>query len=802
MQDEQQRPERAQASATTSQEALHSTLTAANEPTQASVQDQAPGSEERKGLVATADAQVVDADDDPGKTAKMRVILPAKLPTHSRAAAAQRLSNLPLKAPRGVYYPVAHLLPLAPGWRTKRHIKRKGLRESNERFNEAERKGSRWGFMPLAIIFMAFLVVAASSITLYTALYNSTEQLYGSKVTTLPDILPKDNLKMYDDQGQMIYQMIDDGVQTSVPYSQLSPTLMHATIAIEDQYFWSNPGYDITGIVRAALDDITAHDTVSGASTITQQLIKNTILGQQRTAIRKLQEILLAPDVTRYYTKEQIITMYLNTIYYGDQAYGADAAAQIYFGLEDKPNLPAVKQLDLAQSAMLAGLPQNGDYYNPWLHKDRALNRMKDVLHNMNVQNYITHAQELQAIAEAEQEDFLKPMQVHNDLAVHYSAYTLRELMDKLHLKAGDLSRSGLTVMTALDLAKQNQVLKIAQKHIAENAKIHNMSNSAVVVMNPHDGSLLTLVGNINPNDPKSGAFDVASQGLRQPGSSFKPFIYATAFNKGVSPGDHVQDGPLTINMCCGLPAYQPTNYDMKYHGNITYRYALQNSFNIPAVKLLMQTGVDPALQMALNLGITTYAGVPNYTMVLGSLSVHLTDMVSAYSTFANSGKHVTPHAITEVRDSQGKVVYRPDMNAKRVISPQLAYLMANVLSDNNSRTFEFGKCSVLYLYSTSQSQCYAGNPGPIRPAAVKTGTSNDFRDNWTVGWTTDYTVGVWSGNNDNSPMFNVTGVDGAAPIWHDTMQLFEQGHAIRNFTNPGGLARRGNDWYIPQGKH
>ncbi|GHO44215.1 transglycosylase domain-containing protein [Ktedonospora formicarum] len=800
MQDEQQRPERSQVSATTSQESSHSTLTAPESQTQERAEEQSTASEEKKGLIATANEQEVDADYDPGKTAKMRVILPAKLPSYSRAAAAQRLSDQPLKPPRGAYYPVPHLQTMAAGWRTKRHIKRKGLRESNSRFNATERKGT-WSFMPIALSILAVLVVAASSITIYTALYNSTQQRYGDKITTLQDVLPKDNLKIYDNKNHLIYQMTNDGVQNSVKLNEISPDLIHATIAIEDQYFWTNPGYDITGIVRAVLDNLTAGHVVSGASTITQQLIKNSILGQQQTAIRKLQEILLAPDVTRKYTKEQIMTMYLNTIYYGHQAYGADAAAQTYFGLTKKGNRTAAQQLDLAQAAMMAGLPQNGDYFDPWYHHERAMNRMKEVLHNMRMQGYITQNQEIQAFAEAQQPDFLKKAKINNSIAPHFALYTLRELTDKLNLKSNDLPRSGLSIKTTLDLDKQNQILKIAQKHIAENARTHNMSNAAVVVMNQHDGSILTLLGNIDPSNPTNGAFDVASQGFRQPGSSFKPFIYSTAFNQGVSPGDHVQDGPLTIQMCCGLPSYSPTNYDMKYHGNITYRYALQNSFNIPAVKLLMQTGVEPALNMAMNLGITQYQGVPNYTMVLGSLSVHLTDMTTAYATFANNGVKMTPHAIAQVTDSTGKVVYTPNIKGKRIISPQLSYLMSNVLSDNASRTFEFGKCSVLYLYSTSQSACYAGNPGAVRPGAVKTGTSNDFKDNWTMGYTTDYTIGVWAGNNDASPMVNVTGVDGAAPIWHEAMQLFEQGRPIKNFVNPGGLATKGNDLYIPQNK-
>ena len=320
-----------------------------------------------------------------------------------------------------------------------------------------------------------------------------------------------------------------------------------------------------------------------------------------------------------------------------------------------------------------------------------------------------------------------------------------------------------------------------------------------------HTGALRVLLGNVDPGNPRDGQFDVASEGLRQPGSSFKPFIYATAFSEGLSPGMPVMDGPFSIRMCCGLPPYTPHNYDQSYHGLISYRYALQNSFNIPAVKLLTRVGVDNALNTALRMGISTYNGIPNYTMVLGTLGVHLLDEASAYGAFGNGGIHVPVHAVDVALNTQGRVIYRPDTRGKRVISPQVAYMMTNVLSDNAARTFEFGKCSALFLYTNTQSECYAGRPGLIRPAAVKTGTSQDFMDNWTVGYTTDFVVGVWAGNDDNSPMIDVTGVDGAGPIWHQAMLLAEQGLPVRDFVPPSGMVRKTvhypglttTDWYI-----
>jgi penicillin-binding protein 1A len=759
-------------------------------------------SNEEEIPVVSTSADIEGADE---QKATHRPITPAKLPANSRAAAAQRLNDIPLEPVRGVYYEATHHKEHPQGWHFKRHLKRKNLRLSNLRYLQTDQKGTRWGIMPIALSTLAAIVVLASALIAFTALNGATQQRYGQDVTTLQDILPKDNIKLYDAKGTLIYQAVDQGLQTTVPLSKISKNLQNAEIAIEDQNFWNNPGYDITGIVRAALDDLTHKQVVSGASTITQQLIKNAIVGDQVTATRKLQEIILAPDVTRRYTKEQILEMYLNTIYYGEQAYGANAAAFTYFNLHDTATQTAAQQLDIAQAAMLAGIPSSPIARDPYLHPKAAQARMEEVLKQMYLQGYITATERAKAIDEAKQPNFLKRGTIKNTSAPHFVHYALNELAQELHVKVKDLSRSGLIVSTTLDLQLQNQVLKIAQNHIAKLAKAHNMSNAAVVIIDHRNGAIRTLQGNIDPNNPVDGAFDVASQGFRQPGSSFKPFIYATAFDQGISPGTPVLDGPLTIQMCCGLPSYTPQNYDQSFHGLITYRYALQNSFNIPAVKLLMQTGIDPAMKTATDMGITKYEGTPNYTLVLGSLSVHLLDMTAAYGTFATGGIRIPPHAIDTVKDTTGKTIFHFQPIGKRVLSKQAAFMITDVLSDNTSRTFEFGKCSVLYLYSTTQQQCYAGKPGPIRPAAVKTGTSNDFRDNWTVGYTTNYVVGVWAGNNNNEEMKDVTGVDGAAPIWHDSIMLAEKGNPITPFPPPpSGVVKKTvsypglttTDWY------
>src|SRR5215469_7554385 len=745
-------------------------------------------------------------DEKQPSSSPAATLIPAKLPENSRAALAQRLDDRPQRPAVGAYYDVPHRNPYPRGWRTKRYLKRKNLRRSNQLFAATDGFSNKWAMLPLTITSLLVVILITGTLVALVGAAGATQQRYGKDVTTLEDILPKDSLKLYDAHGILIYQMLNQGLQTSVPLSSISPNLLHAQIAIEDQYFWTNPGYDITGIVRAAIDDLTHKGAVQGGSTITQQLIKNTIVGNQDTIIRKLQEIILAPAVTRIYTKQQILTMYLNTTYYGEQAYGADAAAFVYYNLKDTPTKTAASQLDIAQSAMLAGIPSNPSAYDPYLHPKAALNRMKAVLTQMYLQDYITSVQVREAIVEAQQRHFLHHGKIHSNLAPHFANYALNELATTLHVKRTDLARLGLVVSTTLDLQLQNKILKIAQQHIAELARAHNMSNAAVVMIDYHNGAIRVLLGNIDPHNPRYGAFDVASQGYRQSGSSFKPFIYATAFAKGLSPGMPVLDGPLTIQMCCGLPSYTPHNYDQGYHGLLPIRNALQNSFNIPAVKVLLRVGVDNALHTAQKMGITSYVGTPNYTMVLGTLGIHLLDETAAFGVFANGGVRIPPHAIDTVVNTQGRLIYHFASNGERIISKQVAYMMTNVLSDNNARTFEFGKCSALFLYSNTSAQCYAGDPGLIRPAAVKTGTSQDFRDNWTVGYTTDYVMGVWAGNNDNSPMINITGVDGAAPIWHDSLLLAEQGRPAIGFQNPGGLVKRTvsypvgittTDWYL-----
>ncbi len=717
--------------------------------------------------------------------------------------------------------PIRHPLPAKsyPLYSNKRITKhqavlrhrwrRNNLRRSQRQMAHQQRRLAIASVLSTLIPLLLLVVVLGGMLSL-ALLYYTAQQ---SALANIRAFLPDDSLKIYDSQGTLIYELTDHGSQTTVPLHQISQHVIHATIAIEDKDFWTNQGVDFYGIVRAATDDLRSGHIVSGASTITQQLIKRALVGPEVTFDRKLREMILAIGLTHQMSKQDILSLYLNTIYYGEQAYGIEAAAHAYFGLQDQPGRPAASQLDLAQASMLAGLPRSPSQLDPLLNFKAALERQKAVLGQMVAQGYITPQEQLQAEHESQQPGFLKRGS-SPDLAPHFSRYVLQELqtmIDSGVIQAGDLSRSGLSIHTTLNTTLQNQILQVARNHIKKMAS-HHMSNAAVVGIDYHTGAIFTLLGSIDYNNPAiGGQFDVATQGYRQPGSSFKPFVYATAFEKGWSPGTPISDTPLTIPIPGSTePPYSPKNYDGKFWGEMTIRHALQNSRNVPAVRTLQFTGIQDSLKTAQAMGIASYRGTPGYSMVLGGLSIRLLDETSAYGVFANGGVRVPPHAIQSITDQQGKIIYQSQQTpGKQVISPLVAGLITNVLSDDKERQQEFGVCSPLMLYDGPpySPACQSGNTGPVRPAAVKTGTTDDFKDNLTIGYTTDYVIGVWSGNNDGTPMVGVSGVDGAAPIWHDAMLIAERGHPIQGFTLPHGLIRAtvhypagitSTDWYLP----
>ncbi len=689
------------------------------------------------------------------------------------------------------------------------HHVRRNLRQARAHDRQVSQRF--WMTIACTVFAIGFVFFSVTGTGAYATLrfYQDTQTKYIPRVVTLHDLMPLDNLKMYDRHGALIGQLTDQGLHTAVTLNDVAPSLINATIAIEDKNFWTNPGVDIPRIIQAAINDLRSGRVVEGGSTISQQLIKNLVVGKETTIERKLSEAMLTPELNSRYSKRDILEMYLNSIYYGQQAYGIDAAATAYFGLQDKPGKRASSQLSIAQSAMLAGLPQYPYGYDPFQHPQAALLRFQSVIDAMVSQGYITKVQALDAEREARRPNFFK----HPDLvnrAPHFFNFVLGELEQEFHLKRNQLSLSDMQIYTTLDLTLQDRIQKIAQEHIAELKYTHHVTNAAEVLIDYHTGAIISLLGSIDYNDKSiDGQFDVATQSYRQPGSSFKPYVYVDAFQQGASPAQAIDDAPLTIKLPGGNPpTFSPTNYDNKYHGHMTLRCALQNSLNVPAVKVLQHVGIDNAMSMAHTMGINSYEGYAGYSLVLGGLGVRLIDHTSAYGTFANGGMHVPYYGVEKVVISRThETIQHQRDSGTQAISPQLAYMMTDVLSDNQSRLPEFFDCNPLQLYSNSQADCWYGNRGTVRPAAAKTGTTNDFRDNWTVGYTTDYVMGVWAGNDDNTPMFDVTGVQGAAPIWHDSMLVAEQGHPVHDFSNPGGLERqtvtypdgvKTTDWFLP----
>ncbi len=595
---------------------------------------------------------------------------------------------------------------------------------------------------------------------------------------------------IYDRNGKLLYELYDHqnghGRRTYVNYTDISPMLVNATVAAEDHTFWENSGVDIQGTLRAAITNLQNQTVVEGGSTITQQLVKNQLfLSQPRSLQIKGEEAILAYGLTKQYPKWKIIEMYLNTVYYGDLNYGVEAAAQDFFNIQPKCTnrscKPATAQLDLAQASLLAGLPQSPSYYNPVYNKSTALDRQKTVLESMVSLNMITEGQAVQAEAEMAKVSFKSYASTKGIQAPHFVRYVIDQVLVPL-IGAQNLYNGGYNIYTTLDLNLEKKVEQIAYDHLYKplydpylgsygplNVQ-NNVNNAAVMVMNPFNGEILAMDGSANYNNksPQVRGQYNAALALRQPGSSFKPIVYATAFEMGWYPAMIIPDHKTVFpSQVSGNPPayYSPQNYDGTFHSGfpMTVRNAIANSFNIPAIDALEFAGIPNVLNTAARLGLTEVAsrspGSFGPSLALGTSEVSLLHLTSAFATFANQGVHVPPTSILEITDSQGYPLYTYNAahpQGVRAIRADVAFLMSSILSDKKSRYHEFGP----------------GNPLELdRPAAAKTGTTQSFRDNWTLGYTPYLTVGVWAGNSDNSTMNNIIGITGAGPIWHDVME-------------------------------
>ncbi len=627
------------------------------------------------------------------------------------------------------------------------------------------------GWMTLIVRIAAVgIVVAAALFLYYSRGLPDPNKLLERNVPESTKILARD--------GSLLYEIHGEIKRTQVTLDQISPFLPQATIAIEDKDFYRHKGISVTGIARSALIDLITLHKSQGASTITQQLVKNAILTKDKSWDRKIREAILAVALDARYSKNEILQMYLNEIPYGRNAYGVEAAAQSYFG---KP----AKDLDLAESAYLASLPQATTYYNPYgSHRDALDARKNTVLTKMREQGYITADQEQKA--KAEKVDFKQT--TTGIIAPHFVMYVQDYLAERYGEKT--LEEGGLKVTTTLDPKLQQIAEQAVKDNMDKDATKYNAHNAALVAIDPKTGQILAMVGSKDYfGDPEPAGctpgknclfepnFNVADS-ERQPGSSFKPYVYVTAFKKDFkySPASLLMDVTTDFGTYGGKD-YTPHNYNGQSYGPVSMRKALAGSLNVPAVKTLALVGVDNATQTAHDLGITSPLQDCGLSLVLGGCEVKLVDHVSAFSAIANEGLRNDKTAILKVEDRNGKALEEYQDNPHQVLDPQAAYELISIMTDNNARSYIFGSNSPLIL--------------PDRVVAAKTGTTQNWHDGWTVGFTPSLAAGVWAGNNDGTLLKK--GADGvfvAAPIWNEFMKNALKGTPAEEFKVPDGIQK------------
>lgn len=642
----------------------------------------------------------------------------------------------------------------------KRGGNKKGEKKSKKRFTLSDarpvRTKSFWRkLLPFGLSLLPFLLVAGLFAYILRDL-PSPKKLgaYDIPLAT----------KIYDRNGILLYDIFADENRTPVPLSEIPKSLQQATVSVEDKDFYHHRGVNpIGGILRAMIATITGRQ-LQGGSTITQQLVKSALLTPERSVTRKIREIVLAYWVEYLYPKDKILELYLNQVPYGGTAWGIESAAEKYFG---KP----VKDLDLAESALLAGLPQAPTLYSPGgAHPELAVQRQAEVLKRMVEDGYITAAQSDQAKKEP-----LHFIRQSNIRAPHFVMYVKNELVNTYGERM--VERGGLKVYTTLDLNLQQYAEATVASEVAELNPLR-VGNGAALITHPATGEILAMVGSTDYFSTPSGSFNVTTA-LRQPGSSIKPINYAIGIEKKiVTPATMFLDIPTCFTVK-NQPLYCPKNYDGQFHGPIQLRFALGNSLNIPAVKMLYLNTVSDMVASASAFGLSTFTDPSRYglSLTLGGGEVRMTDMATAFGIFANAGIKKPVFGIRKVIDKNGSTLYENrdsnlDKNVPsqllltgdRIISAETSFLISHILLDNNAREIEFGSRSALVI--------------PGHAVSVKTGTTDDLRDNWTIGFTPQFLVATWVGNNDNSPMNPslVSGITGAAPIWNALMSFVLSG--------------------------
>lgn len=641
----------------------------------------------------------------------------------------------------------------------------------------------------VVVALMLFVGIASA----FTA-YNQLAQSLKPRLEAVAEHDSFETTRIYDRNNVLLYEFVDAGQRTQISLEDVSSVLISATVAIEDQTFFENRGVDYMGIAKALFRSLRAGEETGGASTITQQLVRGVILTNEELAHenryqRKVVEILLAEELTRQYSKEEILELYLNEIYYGNMAYGIEAASDVYFGI------PA-KELNLAQASLLAGLPQLPSLYDPinhleggklpgirfedgWLSNDYELpagtsapkRRQAAVLTQMVRQGIITDQEARAAAAQ----DLVFADQIVPLNAPHFVFY-VRKLLEENPNFGQQFASQGLSIYTTLDLELQNMAQTKAKERILE-LEERNIHNAAVVVMQPNSGEILAMVGSIDYNSTKAtttegqvgnvldGQVNVATR-ERQPGSALKPFTFAAAMEQGMTPGTVLWDVPTEFPPF-GPNSYKPENYNGRWNGPLRMRTALANSLNMPAVKALKYAGIDNTIDLLHRVGIKGLNNGSDYyglALTLGGGEVTPLDLTTAYNTLASRGRYFAPVAIKKITNSQGDVLFEQQKtNGVPVLSEDIAMIISDMLSDDQARRPIWGLNSRLKL---------------TRPAAVKTGTTNDWRDAWAVGYTPYVTVGVWTGNNNNEETAKVESINGGGAIWHDVMEeMFADPH-------------------------
>ncbi len=619
----------------------------------------------------------------------------------------------------------------------KRSPKAKGSKKSQKSKSRLKEILVRFKFFTLGVIITSIGVVIFAGYSFVKSLPNP--RLIG--MVNYPV-----STKIYDRKGRLLYEFHRDQNRTPVKLKELPDFIWQSTVAIEDKNYFSHNGISIVnGMLRAGKDTIrTGH--VQGGSTITQQLIKTSLLTPERTIDRKIKEIILALWAEQLYSKNEILEMYLNQVPYGGSSYGIEAASQTYFGVPSS-------DLTISEAAFLAGLPQAPSLYSPYSDRTRSIKRRNDVLHAMLEQGYITKTQHTQAL----QEELVIENPDNYIKAPHFVFYVKSYLEKMFGIRA--VEEGGLRVTTSLDLDVQEATEEILSNELATLSGL-NIGNGGVVVTHPESGQVLAMVGSKDYFEEPYGSYNVTIAS-RQPGSSIKPLMYALALMRGYTAASVLDDSPVTFRSA-GSPPYQPVNYDGRYHGRVPFRIALANSYNIPAVRVLNTLGVSNFIDHARLMGITTLTDATRYglSLTLGGGEVKLVDMAVAYGVFANYGKRVDLTPVIKVVDFQNEELYSFEKHKKerQVFDEGIAYIISSILSDNAARSGAFGTNSQLVI--------------PDKTVAVKTGTTNSKRDNLTIGYTRSFLTAVWVGNNDNSPMDQqlTSGVTGAAPIWNKVM--------------------------------